>query len=84
MSPNGYGSSFTPKKNIGSIPITTTTVLNMNIPTHWFKTTTTDGKIYLAGFDDSSSASIENIILDPNGEVEYHWKINEPYTITLE
>lgn len=47
-------------------------------PTHWFKTTASDGKTYLAGFDDTSTAAVEHVVLRPDGSVESTRKTSLP------
>jgi hypothetical protein len=37
------------------------------------KTTTTDGKTYLAGFDGESTAAVETVALGLDGKVESQW-----------
>jgi hypothetical protein len=37
------------------------------------KTTTTDRRTYLAGFDGESTASVETVVLGPDGKVESRW-----------
>jgi hypothetical protein len=41
------------------------------------KTTTTDGRTYLAGFDRYSTAPVANVVLGPDGEVESQWPNSE-------
>lgn len=43
------------------------------IPRFWMKTTTTDRRTYLAGFDGESTASVETVVLGPDGKVESRW-----------
>jgi hypothetical protein len=57
------------------IPITTLppdpTKMNPLQRLQWQRSTTTDGKTYLAGFDGCLTAAVATIILDKDGKVEF-------------